>query len=724
MSMTAIRSAGLILMAGLVPAHGAAAPAGGPASPLLAPWPGSWGGVPPWEAGTPEAYKEALLAAVASRRGEIDAIVRQSAAPTFENTIAAMENAGRPLDRVVRMFSVMTDNMSTEAYEALNLEMAPKLAAAADAIVFDEALFGRIRSLYETRSRQGLAPDQLRLLERTYEAFTRAGAGMPADKKARVSAINQELAALFAEFQQKVLADENTWVVLRGETDLAGLPASFVASAKQAADERKLEGQWIVVNTRSSVDPFLTFSTRRDLREQVWRAFVNRGDNGNANDTNDTVRKIVRLRAERARLLGYDSHAHWRMQDTMAKDPRKALDLMLRVWKPAVARVHEEVADMQAIVDAEGGTFRIAPWDYHHYAEKVRRERYDLDQAELKQYFDLNRMIEGAFWAAGQLYGLRFREITGQVPAFHPDVRVWEVQDQAGGRHVGLFYGDYFARAGKRSGAWCSAYRSREKFRGEITPLVSNNNNFVKGAPGEPVLISLDDAETLFHEFGHALHEFLSEVSYPGLGETPRDFVEYPSQINEHWVLTREILDRFGRHAKTGAPMPQELIEKVQRSRRFNQGFATVEYLASAIVDMEIHLLAGGAVDPDAFERETLQRIGMPTEIVMRHRTPQFNHLFASDAYSAGYYSYLWSEVMDADTWRLFEEKGVWDKPTAERFRRQLLAVGNSVDLSEAFRAFRGRDPDVGALLEQKGLAGPGAAGAAAGAKGGGASAR
>jgi peptidyl-dipeptidase Dcp len=695
---------GLVVLSAALSAAPASSEAPEPDNPLLRPWSGPYGGVPPWEAGTPERYKEALLSAIAARRAEVDTLVGRSEAPTFENTIAALENAGRTLDRVVRMFSVMTDNVSTPSYEALNLEMAPKLAAAADAIVFDPRLFQRIDTLYRIRTTLKLDPEQLRLLERTYELFTRVGAGLPQATRERVSAINQELAGLFAEFQRRVLADENTWVTLESEADLAGLPASLVTSARAAADERKLAGKWTIVNTRSSVDPFLTFSTRRDLRERVWRQFVNRGDNADANDTNETIRKIVRLRAERARLLGYTSHAHWRMQDTMAREPRKASELMLRVWKPAVARVHEEVADMQRIVDAEGGAFKIAPWDYRYYAEKVRQQRYALDQAELKKYFELNHMIDGAFWAAGQLYGLTFREITGQVPVYHPDVRVWEVRQGTDGPHLAVFYGDYFARPGKRSGAWQGTYRAREKFAGAIIPLVSNNNNFVKGAPGEPVLISLDDAETLFHEFGHALHEFVSDVSYPSLGDTPRDFVEYPSQINEHWVLTREVLDRFARHYQTDAAMPQALIDKVLNSRKFNQGFTTVEYLAAAIVDMELHLLAGGEVDPDVFERETLQRIGMPAEIVLRHRLPQFNHLFASDGYSAGYYSYLWSEVMDADTWQMFEKAGVWDKKTAEQFRRHLLAVGNSVDLTQAFRTFRGRDPDVRALLEQRGF--------------------
>jgi peptidyl-dipeptidase Dcp len=359
---------------------------------------------------------------------------------------------------------------------------------------------------------------------------------------------------------------------------------------------------------------------------------------------------------------------------------------------------------MQRIVDAEKGGFKIAPWDYRYYAEKVRKERYAIDQAELKPYFELNHMIDAAFWSAEQLYGLKFAEITGKVPVFQSEVRVWDVTDVASGRHVSLFYGDYFARAGKRSGAWQTSYRSREKFKGDIKPLVSNNNNFVKGGAGEPVLISLDDAETLFHEFGHAIHEFVSEVAYPSLGDTPRDFVEMPSQINEHWVLTREVLDRFARHYKTNEAMPQALIDKVQKSRKFNQGFTTVEYLGSAIVDMKIHLQPGGEIDPDAFERETLKTLGMPDEIVMRHRTPQFNHLFTSDGYSAGYYSYLWSETMDADIWNVFETAGAWDKPTADKFRRLLLAPGNSVDLAEAFRTFRGRDPDVSALLEQRGF--------------------
>ncbi|HZF27130.1 MAG TPA: M3 family metallopeptidase [Steroidobacteraceae bacterium] len=676
-----------------------------PADPLLAPWSGPFGGVPPWDQGSPERYQQGLDVGLQERRAEYAAIVGNPAAPTFDNTFLPIERAGRTYTRVRRMFAVMINNMSTPEYQALNKEVAPKLAAAEDEIYFDAGLFKRIDTVYQARAGAGLTAEQIRLVERTYDDFRHSGAMLSAADKARLSQINQQLASLFAEFSDKLLADEDTWTVLESKADLAGLPDSTVASAAEAARERKLDGKWVIVNTRSSVEPFLTFSTRRDLREQVWRKFINRGDNGDANDTNDTIRKIVRLRAERAQLLGYPSHAHWRMADTMAKDPAKAQELMMRVWPAAVARVHEEVADMQKVADREGAKLTIEPWDYRFYAEKVRKAHYDLDQAEIKPYFELDHMIQGAFWCAEQLYGISFTEVTGQVPVFHPDVRVWEVKDQAPGKHIGLFYGDYYARPGKRSGAWAFQYQTREKFESDVPPITSNNNNFVKAAPGEPVLISLDDARTLFHEFGHALHGLLSEVNYPDLAVTPRDFVEYPSQVNEHWVLTRPVLDKFARHYQTGAPMPQALLDKIKASEKFNQGFAVVEYLAAAIVDMDIHTRPDGEIDPDAFEREDLARVGMPKEIVLRHRLPQFAHLFSSDSYSAGYYSYVWSAVMDADTWQAFLDTGnPFDQATAARMREYILAPGNSTDRAEAFRKFRGRDPDVNAYLEDHGF--------------------
>jgi peptidyl-dipeptidase Dcp len=693
------------------------APAVAEPNPLLEPWSGPYGGVPPWNAGTPERYRTALDAAIGMLAADYAAIEKNSAAPTFENTFIPMQGAGRTLNRVNAMFNVMTSNLNTPEYQALNKEVAPKLAAARDRILLNERLFARVQAVHAARDRSGLTAEQQRLVERTYDLYKRSGAQLDAADKRKLEDINQRLASLFAEFSEKVLADENTWVALETQADLAGLPDSVVASAATAAVERGLAGTWAIVNTRSSVDPFLTFSTRRDLREKVWRSFVTRGDNGNANDTNKTIQQIVKLRAERARLLGFPSHAHWRMADTMARDPAKAQALMMRVWPAAVQRIHEEVADMQAIARAGGEAITIEPWDYLFYAEKVRKAHYDLDQAELKPYFELNNMINAAFWSAEQLYGITFTEITGQVPVFHPDVRVWEVRDKASGAHIGLFYGDYFARAGKRSGAWATSYRSVERFAGKVTPLVSNNNNFVKGAPGEPALISLDDARVLFHEFGHALHALLLEVNYPGLVTTPRDFVEYPSQVNEHWVLTRPVLDRFARHSSTGEPMPQTLLDKVAASEKFNQGYTVGEYLSSAIVDMDLHTRPDGHIDPDAFEREALERINMPKELVMRHRLPHFSHLFSSDSYSAGYYSYLWSEVMDADTWKAFEEAGdPFDPATAARLRRYILAPGNSTDRAEAFRQFRGRDPDVNAYLEERGFPTDGAgAGAASG---------
>ena len=674
-----------------------------PTNALLAEWSGPFGGVPPFDKVAPTLFPEAFQAAIDARRAEILAVSNSPDAPTFQNTFVPLQNAGRTLNRVGTLFSVMNSNVSTPEYQALDREWSPKLAAANDEIVFNDKLFKRIETIYNNRNNANLNPEQKRLVERTYEQYVRSGARLSPEQKSELGRINQQLAGLFADFARKVLADENTWVLIENEADLAGLPVSLRSSYRAAAEERKLKG-WAVVNTRSSVDPFLSFSENRALRERVWKAFKQRGENNNENNTAATITQIVKLRADRARLLGYKSHAHWRMEDTMAGDPEKAQELMMRVWPAAVARVREEVADMQKLASASGQKITIEPWDYLYYQEKVRKQRYDLDQNELKPYFELNNMINASLWTAGQLYGLSFNEITGKVPVFHPDVRVWEVKE--GDRYVGLFYGDYFARTGKRSGAWASTYRGHETFTGrEITPLTSNNNNFVKAAPGEPVLISLDDAETLFHEFGHALHSLLSEVNYPGLATTPRDYVEYPSQVMEHWVLTRPVLDRFAKHYQTGQPMPQAVVDKVKRGEKFNQGYTTLEYLSAALVDMALHTRPQGIDDPVAFEREALQAIGMPREVALRHRLPQFNHLFTSDAYSAGYYSYLWSEVMDADTWQAFEAAGnVFDRELAQRMRRYILAPGNSTDRAEAYRQFRGRDPRVEALLQVRGF--------------------
>ncbi|MBZ6380250.1 MAG: M3 family metallopeptidase [Sphingomonas sanguinis] len=672
------------------------------ANPLIAPWTGPYGGVPPWDKVKPELFPAAFEAALAERKRDYDRIANDPAKPTFANTFVPMQNAGQTLNRVMTLFGVMTGNMNTPAYQALDREWSPKLSKASDEITFNPKLFARIETIYKARDTSGLDAQQKRLVTRTYDSFVRQGAKLTPAQKEELSAFNQNLAINFSEFSQRLLADEGTAIIVTDEARLAGLPDSVKAVAKAAAAERGQQG-WAIVNTRSAVDPVLTFATDRALREQVWRAFVKRGDNGDINDTKATIARIVRLRANRAHLLGFKTHADWRMQDTMAKTPAAAMDLMMRVWPAAKARVAEEVRDMQAIANKEGAKITIEPWDYRFYQEKVRKSRYDLDQAELKPYFELNNIIQGSLYAANRLYGLEFKEITGTVPVFEPNMRVWHVTRN--GKEVGLFYRDDFARTGKRSGAWANTYRGQRNLPPVQNVLSSNNNNFAKGAPGEPVLISLDDAETLFHEFGHAIHAMLQNVTYPGLAGTPRDFVEYPSQVNEHWLLTRDVLDKYARHYKTGQPMPQALLDKIKASETFNQGFATTEYLSSAIVDMKLHTVPDGIVDPATFEATTLREIGMPKELVMRHRLPQFNHLFSSDSYSAGYYSYLWSETMDADTFAAFEEAGSpWDKATADRFARILLSTGNETDRAEAYRAFRGRDPDVNALLKQRGF--------------------
>jgi peptidyl-dipeptidase Dcp len=673
-------------------------------NPLLAPWAGPYGGVPPFDRIQVEHFGPALEAALVERRQEIAAIKANPEPPTFANTVEALERAGGTYVRVASVFYTYASSMKSDAFAAVERDWAPKLAAANDEVLLDGELFARLEAVYNSPERQRLSPEQARLLWRGYDNFVRLGAKLTPAQKERLSAINQELAGLYTEFAQKVLADENSWIVLDGADDLAGLPESFAASLQEAASERGLQGKWAVVNTRSVVDPFLTYSSRRDLREQVWKAFKGRGDNGNANDTNATIARIMPLRAEKAKLLGYPTYADWKLGNKMATNPQRAQALMATVWKPTVARIRQEVADLQAVAARETSGITIEPWDYLYYGEKVRKEKYDIDQAELKPYFQLDKMIDASFWMAGKLYGLAFTEITGKVPVFHPDVRVWEVRE--GDQLVGLFYGDYFARAGKNSGAWENAYRSQAGFPVDTRPLVSNNNNFVKGKPGEPVLISRDDAEVLFHEFGHALHDLLSDVTYQSLSgtNTSTDFVEFPSQVHEHWVLAPEVLDRFARHVTTGEPMPRELLAKVHASSTFNQGYITGEYLAGAIADMELHAMAEPRVDADAFERESLARLGMPRELAMRHRLPQFTHLFSSESYAAGYYSYLWSDTMGADAWAAFEESGdIWSPQVAARLEA-LMAAGDSIDQTELYRQFRGRDPEVSALLVERGF--------------------
>jgi len=693
-----------LAQAGLAALFAAMAPAG--SNPLVAPWTGPHGGVPPFDRVKVADFKPALEVGMADQLAAIDRIAADAEAPTFANTVAALERSDRVLKRVTSVYGVWSSTMNTPEFQAVETEMAPRLAAFRDQITQNAKLFARIAAVYGAREKAGLTPEQKRLTWLYYTDFVRAGAALSPEAKKRVAEINQRLASLFTKFSQNVLADENDYVLfLESEKDLAGLPDSFRSAAAAAAESRGKKGQWAVLNTRSSVDPFLSYSERRDLREKAWRTFVNRGDNGDAKDNNGIITEILALRDERAKRLGYETHAHWRLEHAMAKTPERAMALMEAVWTPAVARVHEEVADMQAIADKEGAGVRIAPWDYRYYAEKVRKARYDLDENAVKPYLQLDKLREGMFWVAGQLFGLRFSPLQG-VPVYHPDVVVYEVRDGAG-KHVGLWYFDPWARPYKQSGAWMNAYRDQERFDGEVPTIVSNNANFVKAGAGRPVLVSWDDATTMFHEFGHALHGLLSNVTYPSLSGTSvaRDFVEFPSQVLEHWLPTPEVLGRFALHYQTGQPIPPDLVAKIDRARTFNQGFDTVEYLASALVDMKLHLAAGAPIDPDAFERDTLKALGMPGEIVMRHRTPQFSHVFASDGYSAGYYSYLWSDTLSADAFEAFTEGGgPYDKAVAKRFLDQVLSVGNTVDPADAYRAFRGRDAGISALMRNRGF--------------------
>ncbi len=673
---------------------------------LLQTWTGPYGGIPPFDKVKVADFEPAFDAAMKEYQAEIEAIAGHKAAPTFENTIVALEKAGGKLKRVSTIFGIWSDNLSTPDVQKVEETMAPKLSAFYDSITQNKNLFLRIETVYQASRKKKGDPEKRRLAWVYYTRFVRSGAKLDDTQKARLSQINQQLAGLFTKFGQNLLSEENDqFVTITKESDLAGLSQSLRDAAAEAAKSKKVSG-WIITNTRSSVDPFLTYSENRELREKVWKMFVNRGDNGNDKDNNEIISQILQLRAERAKLLGYPTHAHWRLEDAMAKTPERAMELMEAVWKPAVQRVHEEVADMQKLADKEKAGIKIEPWDYRFYAEKVRKEKYDLDQNEVKQYLQLDKIRDAMFWVAGELFDMTFVK-AANVPVFHPDVEVYEVKDKRSGKHIGLWYFDPYARDGKRSGAWMNEYREQSRIDGDITTIVSNNSNFVKGKPGEPVLISWDDATTMFHEFGHALHGLSSNVTYPTLSGTnvARDYVEFPSQLLEHWLSTPEVLQKFAVHYKTGKPIPQTLVDRIEKAATFNEGFDTVEYLASAIVDMKLHLAGSQKIDPDKFERETLAAYNMPNEIVMRHRTPQFGHAFSSDGYSAGYYSYLWSDVITADAFEAFTEgKGPYDKAVGKRLKDFIFSVGNTIDQAEAYRKFRGRDPRVEALMKKRGF--------------------
>ncbi|OIV42993.1 M3 family metallopeptidase [Flavobacterium johnsoniae] len=673
-------------------------------NPLLQQWQGLYGGVPDFTKYKISDFKPAIEFAIQEKLDEIEAIANNSETPTFENTILALELSGDKLERIHAVYGIYRSNLSTPQFNIVDTEMSPKLAEISDKLYQNEKLFSRIDKLYKSESSKKLNAEQQRLLWLYYTDFVREGAELNEKDKKEVAKINQELAGLFTLFSQKLLAEENNqFLELQSENDLDGLPKEFKEAAIAEAKERNLNVLASIGNTRSSIEPFLTFSNRRDLREKAFDIFVKRGDNENANNTNATLVSILQLRAKKARLLGFKNFAEWSLSNKMAKDPQKTLDLMESVWRPAVEKVKKDVSAMQEMVNQEGGNFKIQPWDYRYYAEKVRKAKYDLDQNEIKQYLQLENLREGMFWTAGELFDLGFKQLF-DVPVYHSDVRVWEVNNKNTGQPIGLWYFDPYARVGKRSGAWMNSHRDQQKIVGNVLPIVSNNCNFIKGNADDPVLISWDDATTLFHEFGHALHGLCSNVTYPSLSGTSvaRDYVEFPSQLLEHWLATPEVLNRFALHYKTNEPLPQSLVERIGNAANFNEGFATVETISSSFVDMKLHL-TNETIDPHKFEKEVLEEISMPSEIVMRHRIPQFAHIFSSDGYAAGYYSYLWADVINADAYEAFlEGDGPFDKKVSKRLYDVVLSVGNTIDNEEMYENFRGHAPQSDALMRAR----------------------
>jgi peptidyl-dipeptidase Dcp len=679
-------------------------------NPLLSDFTGRFG-LPAFADVRPEHFRPAFDAALAAHRAEIDAIAGSPDKPTFANTIEALETSGRALERVSNVFFVLAGADTGDAIEAVERDVSPLLARHSNALYLNRALYARIADLYARRGTLGLSTEQARVLDRYHTRFVRAGAALDQAQQDRLAAINERLASLGTQFGQNVLADEKSYALILDEADLAGLPDFARDAARAAAEERGHKGKYAITLARSSAETFLQFSSRRDLREKMFSAFVKRGENGGPTDNRATIAETVKLRAERAALLGFKTFADYRLDDQMARTPAAARKLLEEVWARARARALADRDDLQKIIAEEGGNFALAPWDWRYYAEKLRKARYDLDESEIKPYFELDRMIAAAFDTAGRLFGLTLSPV--DVPLYHPDARAWEVKDKADS-HVGLFIGDYFARASKHSGAWMTSLRDQEKLTGSVTPIILNVCNFSKPAAGEPALLSFDDARTLFHEFGHALHGLLSNVTYPLLSGTavPSDFVELPSQLYEHWLEVPEILQKYARHARTGEAMPQDLLDRVLATRTFNQGFALVEYTSCAILDLDVHARPqADALDVDAFEKQALDRIHMPAEVVMRHRLPHFQHLFSGGGYAAAYYSYMWSEVLDADAFAAFEETGdAFDPMTAQRLRDYIYSAGNLRDPAEAYEAFRGRLPTVDALLKKRGIDQPAAA--------------
>ncbi|MFC0605513.1 M3 family metallopeptidase [Winogradskyella pulchriflava] len=674
---------------------------------LLQEWEGPYQGVPAFDKMNVADIKEAVEKGMELQLKEIDAIANNEEAPTFENTIVAMESAGKPLNRVFAYYGIMSSNVSSPEFREVQTELAPKLSEFRSKISQNEKLFQRIKAVYEASQKKPLEPQAQRVVDLTYKQFEMNGANLDAEKKKRYAEINKELSTLYTKFSNNVLHDEENYVTYLTKDQLGGLSDGFIKSAAKIATDKGQDGKYAITNTRSSMDPFLTYSTNRELRKQVWENYYSRGDNGDEYDNNKLIAEILKLRKERVGLMGYDNYAEWRLQDRMAKTPENAMELMLKVWPAATARVKEEVADMQAVANELGDNITIEPWDYRYYAEKVRKKKYDLDSDEVKQYLQLDKLTEAMFFVAGELFNYKFTPVEeGSVPVFHEDVKVWEVTDKDSGKHIGLWYLDPYAREGKRSGAWATTYRSSTTFEGETNVLASNNSNFVKPAPGEAVLVSWDDATTFFHEFGHALHFFAADVKYPTLQGGVRDYTEFQSQLLERWLSTDKVINQFLVHHETGKPIPAELVEKIKKASTFNQGFSTTEYLASALIDMKLHLADPTNIDIDKFERETLDELGMPKELPMRHRTPHFGHVFSGEGYATAYYGYMWADVLTSDASEAFREapSGFYDSEIADKLVKYLFAPRNAMDPAEAYRKFRGRDAKIEALMRDRGF--------------------
>ncbi len=675
---------------------------------LLKEWTGPYGGVPAFDEMDLNELKPAIQKGMALHLEEIETIANNPAPPTFENTILAMQKSGKPLDRAFTYYSIWSSNMSSPEFREIQQELAPQISEYSSKISQNKKLFDRIKAVYQKSQQEPLPAQQQRAVQLIYEDFAMEGADLNEEDKKRYAEINKELSRLYTTFSNNVLAEEENYVVFLTKDQLSGLPESFVKAAAKAAADRGEPDKYAILNTRSSMDPFLTYSDERELRKKVWSNYYSRGDNNDEFDNKEIIEEILRLRDERVELLGYDNYAQWRLQNRMAKTPERAMELMEAVWPAALARVEKEVADMQQLANAEGKDITIAPWDYRYYAEKVRQEKYDLNSDEVKQYLQLDKLTQALFFTAEEVFNYNFTPVPeGTVPVFHEDVKVWEVTDKDSGKHIGLWYLDPYARKGKRSGAWASQYRSHSEINGkEETVLGSNNSNFIKPAPGEPTLISWDDATTFFHEFGHALHFFASEVKYPVLNSGVRDYTEFQSQLLERWLSTDEVINRFLVHHETGEPIPAELVQKIKKASTFNQGFATTEFLASALMDMKLHTTDPDDIDMDTFEEETLSKLNMPEQIVMRHRTPHFGHVFSGEGYATGYYGYLWADVLTSDAAEAFREApgGFYDEEVSAKLVKYLFAPRNAMDPAEAYRLFRGRDAKIDALMRDRGF--------------------